>query len=116
MNLLKRLSRYLGKYKGNIAAVLLVNVVYAFFSIFTLGLIVPFLSVLFEQVEQVVTKPEFSLTSRYVIDTFYYYMGVVVAHHGKQSALFYIAGVMLFTSLVSNTARYLGYYWLAPVR
>lgn len=116
MDLLKRLSRYLGKYKGHIAAVLLVNVVYAFFSIFTLGLIVPFLSVLFEQVEQVAAKPEFSLTSRYVIDTFYYYMGVVVAHHGKQSALFYIAGVMLFTSLVSNTARYLGYYWLAPVR
>ena len=116
MDLLKRLSRYLGRYKANIVAVLLVNVVYAFFSIFTLSLIVPFLSVLFGQVHQVAAKPDFALTSRYVIDSFYYYMGVTVARFGKHAALFYIAGVMAFTSLISNAARYLGSYWLAPIR
>jgi len=94
----------------------LVNVLYAFFSIFTLSLIVPFLSVLFGQVQQVAVKPSFALTSRYVIDTFYYYMGVVVAQHGKHFALFYIAGVMALTSLLSNASRYLGSYWLAPIR
>lgn len=116
MDLLKRLSRYLGKYKANIVAVLLVNVLYAFFSIFTLSLIVPFLSVLFGQAHQVAAKPDFALTSRYVIDTFYYYMGLVVARFGKHAALFYIAGVMALTSLLSNAARYLGSYWLAPIR
>ncbi|MBO4504103.1 MAG: ABC transporter ATP-binding protein [Bacteroidales bacterium] len=116
MKYLKRLTRYLLNYKANIAGVLLVNVLYAFFSIFTLGLIVPFLSVLFEQVEPVTAKPEFALTSRYFIDTFYYYMGVVVVRHGKHSALFYIAGSMMLSSLLSNASRYLGAYWLAPIR
>lgn len=116
MEYLKRLSRYLGNYKANIAGVLLVNVLYAFFSIFTLGLIVPFLSVLFGQVEPMVAKPEFSLTSRYFIDTFYYYMGVVIARHGKHFALFYIAGAMILFSLLSNASRYIGTYWLAPIR
>ena len=116
MDLLKRMFGHLGEYKANIVAVLLVNVLYAFFSIFTLSLIVPFLAVLFGQAPQVLVRPSFALTSRFVIDTFYYYMGVVVARFGHHAALFYIAGVMVLTSLLSNAARYMGSYWLAPVR
>lgn len=116
MELLKRLLRYLRNYKLNIVLVALAHLLYAVFSIFTLSLIVPFLSVLFEQVQHVATRPEFSFTSRYVIDTFYYFMGVVIARFGKVSALFYIAGVMIVLSLLSNLCRYMAMFWLAPIR
>ena len=114
--MLKRLLRYLLNYKSNIFLVVLAQLLYAVFSIFTLSMIVPFLSVLFGQVDQVTVQPEFSLSARYVIDTFYYYMGVVIARYGQMSALFYIAGVMILLSFLSNLCRYMGMFWLAPIR
>lgn len=116
MELLKRMLHYLRNYKINIVLVVLAHFLYAVFSIFTLSMVVPFLSVLFEQVQQVSARPEFSFTSRYVIDTFYYYMSVVIARFGKVSALFYIAGVMIVLSLLSNLCRYMAMFWLAPIR
>lgn len=116
MEMLKRLLRYLLNYKSNIFLVVLAQLLYAVFSIFTLSMVVPFLSVLFGQVDQVAVKPEFSLTARYIIDTFYYYMGVVIARYGQMSALFYIAGVMILLSFLSNLCRYMGMFWLAPIR
>lgn len=116
MEMLKRLLRYLLNYKSNIFLVVLAQLLYAVFSIFTLSMVVPFLSVLFGQVDQVAVKPEFSLTVRYIIDTFYYYMGVVIASNGQMSALFYIAGVMILLSFLSNLCRYMGMFWLAPIR
>ena len=114
--MLKRLLRYLLNYKSNIFLVVLAQLLYAVFSIFTLSMVVPFLSVLFGQVDQIAVKPEFSLTARYIIDTFYYYMGVVIARYGQMSALFYIAGVMILLSFLSNLCRYMGMFWLAPIR
>lgn len=116
MTLLKRLLRYLLNYKANIGLVLIANLLYAVFSIFTLTMLVPFLSVLFGQVQQVVARPSFTLSTSFFIDTFYYYMGVIVSQYGQMSALLYIAIVMVVLSLLSNFFRYLGMFWLAPMR
>lgn len=116
MTLLKRLLRYLLNYKANIGLVLIANLLYAVFSIFTLTMLVPFLSVLFGQVQQVVARPSFTLSTGFFIDTFYYYMGVIVSQYGQMSALLYIAIVMVVLSLLSNFFRYLGMFWLAPMR
>ncbi len=107
---------YLSGYKGHIALVIVANLLYAVFSIFTLSLVVPFLSVLFGQAEAVTVRPAFSLTSRYVIDTFYYYMNQVIVMNGPNAALWYIALVMVILSLLSNACRYLSFFWLAPIR
>ena len=53
MEYLGRLLKYLKNYKLQIVLILLVQLLYAFFSIFTLTLLVPFLQVLFHQVETV---------------------------------------------------------------
>ncbi|MCQ2284947.1 MAG: hypothetical protein MJZ57_08610, partial [Bacteroidales bacterium] len=116
MKLLTRLLKYLRHYKSNIAWVLLTNLLYAIFSVFTLSMIVPFLSVLFNQVDVVTVRPSFSLTSQFFIDTFYYYMGIVIVKYGKMYALFYIAAVMVLLSLLSNICRYMGNFVLAPMR
>ena len=116
MEYLGRIFKYLKNYKLQIALILLVQLLYAFFSIFTLTLLVPFLQVLFQQVDPVTVRPAFSFSPQYVIDSFYYGMGVVIERHGQGSALIFIAGVMILLSLLSNLCRYAGMYWLSHIR
>ena len=116
MEYLGRLLKYLKNYKLQIALILFVQLLYAFFSIFTLTLIVPFLQVLFHQVDPVTVRPEFSFSVRYLIDTFYYLMNAVIEKHGASSALLFIAGTMILLSFLSNFCRYLGMYWLSHIR
>jgi len=116
MEYLGRILKYLKNYKLQIALILIVQFLYAIFSIFTLTLLVPFLQVLFGQVEPVTAKPDFSLSPNYVIDTFYYTMGTVIERHGQGSALFFIAGTMILLSFLSNLCRYAGMFWLSHIR
>ena len=116
MNYLSRILKYLKNYKLQIALILCVQLLYAFFSIFTLTLLVPFLQVLFQQVEPVTVKPAFAFSAQYLIDSFYYGMGVVIDRHGQGSALVFIAGTMVLLSLLSNLCRYAGMYWLSHIR
>ena len=116
MEYLGRLLKYLNNYKLQIVLILLVQLLYAFFSIFTLTLLVPFLQVLFHQVETVVARPAFSFSPQYLIDTFYYLMGTVIERHGQASALLFIVGTMVLLSLLSNLSRYAGMYWLSHIR
>jgi len=116
MEYLHRLLKYLKNYKLQIALILIVQVLYAFFSLFTLTLLVPFLQVLFHQVDPVTVQPSFSFSPQYLIDTFYYLMNNVIEQHGPSSALMFIAVTMVLLSLLSNFTRYLGMYWLSDIR
>ena len=116
MEYLGRLLKYVKNYKLQIALILFVQLLYAFFSIFTLTLIVPFLQVLFHQVDPVTVRPDFSLSPQYIIDTFYYLMNSVIERHGPSSALLFIAGTMILLSFLSNLCRYAGMYWLSHIR
>ena len=116
MEYLGRILKYLKNYKLQIALILFVQFLYAIFSIFTLTLLVPFLQVLFGQVEPVTTQPDFSFSPKYVIDTFYWLMGTVIERHGQASALLFIAGTMILLSFLSNACRYAGMYWLSHIR
>jgi subfamily B ATP-binding cassette protein MsbA len=79
-------------------------------------MVVPFLSVLFGQTEAVTVKPAFELSADFIINTFYYYMSLIIAAHGPTAALVYIAGTMVVLSFLSNLCRYMGMYFLADIR
>ena len=116
MDYLVRLLKYLKNYKLQIVLILVAQLLYAFFAIFTLTLLVPFLQVLFRQVDPVTVRPAFSFSAQYLIDTFYYLMNNVIERHGQASALLFIAGTMVLLSLLSNLFRYAGMYWLSHIR
>ena len=116
MDYLVRLLKYLKNYKLQIVLILVAQLLYAFFAIFTLTLLVPFLQVLFRQVDPVTVRPAFSFSAQYLIDTFYYLMNNVIERHGQASALLFIAGTMVLLSLLSNLSRYAGMYWLSHIR
>ncbi|MDX9891620.1 MAG: ABC transporter ATP-binding protein [Bacteroidales bacterium] len=116
MKLFLRLIQYIFPYKKNIFLIIVCNLLYSVFSIFSLSLVAPFLSVLFAQVETVSVQPPFSLSVSAIVDTFYYYMGVVINKNGSDAALFYIAVTMIVLTFFSNAFRYLGQFFLAPIR
>lgn len=116
MRQFKRLLKYLLPFKHNIVAILLCNLCYAVCSVFSLTMVAPFLSVLFGNGEMVTVKPEFSLSANAIIDTFYYYMGIIIQRHGTFSALIFIALTMIIFTLLSNLFRYLGLFCNAPIR
>ena len=116
MKLFFRLFRHVFPYKLDIVFILIFNFLYSIFSIFSLSMVVPFLSVLFGQTEAVTVKPAFELSADYIINTFYYYMSIIIAAHGPVAALVYIAGTMVILSFLSNLCRYMGMYFLADIR
>ncbi|MDR0205963.1 MAG: ABC transporter ATP-binding protein/permease [Bacteroidales bacterium] len=94
----------------------LANIFYAIFSVSYLSLLVPFLSVLFQQVEPVLEKPEFVLSVSAVIDIFYYYLGQFVSNNGHIYALIFIAITMIVLNFFSNLFRYMAQFFSAPIR
>lgn len=116
MKLIIRLFKHVLPYKGNIALIILFNLLYSIFSIFSLSMVVPFLQVLFEQTEAVTAKPEFALSVDYAINTFYYFMYLIISSYGKLAALFYIAGTMIVLSFLSNLCRYMAAFFLSAIR
>lgn len=116
MKLFFRLFRHVFPYKLDIVFILIFNFLYSIFSIFSLSMVVPFLSVLFGQTEAVTVKPAFELSADFIINTFYYYMSLIIAAHGPVAALVYIAGTMVILSFLSNLCRYMGMYFLADIR
>lgn len=116
MKLFLRLIRYIFPYKKNIVFIFFANLLYAVFSVFSLSMIAPFLSVLFGQGTKIVSKPAFDGSVQSIMDTFYYYMGNIIADYGEIYALIFIAVSMILLSLLSNLFRYLGLYSMAPIR
>ena len=116
MRLFPRLIRYIFPYKKNILLIFLFNLLYSFFSVFSLSMVAPFLSVLFGNGESVTVRPVFDGSVTAGINTFYYYMGLVIRDYGQFYALIFIALTMIVLTFFSNLFRYLGLYMNAPIR
>lgn len=116
MNLYKKSIHYLAPYKGNIVLILLLNICYSLFSLISLTTIVPFLSVLFNDAAPIMQKPELTLSSSSIIDTFYYYLSQLIEWKGREFTLFAIGISMVLFSFLTNLFRYLSHFCTAPIR
>jgi subfamily B ATP-binding cassette protein MsbA len=79
-------------------------------------MITPFLLVLFEKVTIVATKPAFGWSGEAIKNYFSYQMSNVITTQGKFQALFIIAIVFIVFSLGSNFFRYMGMFFMSPLR
>ena len=113
---LKRLLRYLLPFKWRALANILFNVLGAFFSLFSLSLLIPFLGVLFGTMPLVEVKPEFHLNLESVSNTLYFYISEVIRFYGKEIALFVVIFFVAINALLKNLFTYLASWHLAPIR
>jgi len=110
-----RLFRFARPHLHYLVRVFGCNVLYAVFSLFTVGMIAPFVGVLFGALEPVYVRPQFSLSSQGIVDTLSYYITLFNGEYGMFSALLFVSGVFLVCSFLSNLFRFLGLYYLTPL-
>ena len=108
--------KYALLYKINILLMLLSNILYSIFSVFSLALLVPFLSVLFQLVKPIAEKPELTLSVNSIKDSFFFYLGQMISNYGEVYALILIAITMIVLTFLNNLFRYLAQFFSAPIR
>ena len=72
MKQFRRVLTYLRDFKINIVLIFFFNLCYAIFSVFSLSMVAPFLSVLFGNGATITERPDFSLNANDILNTFYY--------------------------------------------
>ena len=108
--------KYISKYKGWTALHVLFSLLSVAGSVFTFGMIMPFLQVLFG-IKEIVTEPvAFSLSASALLHNLNYIIGIVIIEHGKVTALAAIVGMVAVFSLIRNLFGYISLSCLAPIR
>lgn len=110
-----RAIAYTKPYRLQIVLSFVSNLLYSVFSIFTLGMIVPFVSILFGVIKPVYSKPNLIFSMDGIIDFLSYYITLVSTEQGVFIAMLFVSALFLTCSFLSNLFRFLGMYFLNPV-
>jgi subfamily B ATP-binding cassette protein MsbA len=111
-----RLLRYLIPYKWYVIQNVIYNVLGAFFAIFSFAMVVPFLRVLFANEPPQYEPMQFELSTDYLMNTIYRYMGSIIENRGSGGALILVSILVIFFSLLKNGFLFGANYMLAPIR
>ena len=110
-----RLLSYAKPYKAKAGLSILFNLFSVVFSLFSLAMIVPFLNVLFEQHPQYTPVP-WELSVKSLLNNFNYELTQYVKVNGQMKALSLICLFTVIVFFLKNLTRYLGLYFIVPVR
>ena len=110
-----RILKYTLPYTGYAVLSFLCHLLYAFFSLFTFGLIVPFASILFGLTEAVTVKPALRFSADSLIDWLSYWITWLQGHYSLGIAILFVSLLFLTCALLSNFFRFMGLYYLNPV-
>ncbi|MFM2136152.1 MAG: hypothetical protein RL021_1552 [Bacteroidota bacterium] len=102
-------------YKGYAALNILCNILSVVFSLFSLTMVAPFLNVLFNK-DAVYTLMPWSFSVKVLLNNFNYHLSAYIAVHGQLQALSYISLLVVVLFFLKNLFRYLGMYFMAPIR
>jgi len=94
----------------------LFNILSVLFSLVSLAMVVPFLGLLFGTQKLVTVQPVFELSVSSFSGSFNYYISKIIIDYGKVDALIFICILVIVLFFLKNLFRYLGMYFLAPIR
>lgn len=113
----------LKNYKGQVAVVVLFNILSVIFSLFSLTMVVPLLGVLFGIQPIVTEKPAVAFNPNDIIDLFYYEVSQLILDDagqitvsGQMNALVFICFFVVITFLLKNLFRYFALFFSAPLK
>lgn len=92
------------------------NILSVIFSLFSLAMVVPFLSLLFGKEQLVRDYKAFALNTDTIIHNFNYLISKIIITYGKVDALIFVCIMVAVLFFLKNLFRYLGMYFLAPIR
>lgn len=111
-----RLFSYLTNVKTNIVLYVVFTILSVIFSIVSLGMLIPFLDLIFNPDKKVYALPEGGLTSANLLQTINYYITQMIDEHGTMYALGAICVIIIIAIFLKNLFLYLTYYVLSPMR
>lgn len=109
-----KILRFAQPYKSLAVFNVLFNIISIITGLFSVALVIPLLNVLFDQKNQEMLKPEFSL--RNIKESFNYIFSDIIHTNGPQMALLFIIGAVMISILFKNLFRYLGLYVMVSLR
>jgi ATP-binding cassette, subfamily B, bacterial MsbA len=107
---------YLKDQKGKLGLYLLFNLLSILFSLISLGMLGPFLDLLFNPNRPKVEKPEFSFHSFNIMQHLKYYLNLLIDNYGQVNALAIICITVVLSVLFKNLFLYLTYRIMIPIR
>jgi len=107
--------KYALKYKKLAFINLVLNLVGTFFALFSFTLIIPFLQILFKQIEPVTTLKPFEFSGEGVEHFFNYHLSNIIAEQGELQALITVCVVMIVATLLKVFFSYSATFFMAPV-
>lgn len=111
MKLYLRILSYAPRLVSRLIQFVIFSVLGILFSVVNIALVVPMLNMIFgyqaDPSTIVSTKPEFSISLDYFIDTFNYYFTRIIREHGPIDALLFICVSIVVSIVVTNIFRYM---------
>ncbi len=108
--------KYLKRHTKAIIAYFICNLLSVVFSLVSLTMLIPFLSLIFGKTDLIQVKPEFEFSAAAVADTFNYYLSQVIIHQGKVQALGFICLTVISAIFLKNFFLYLSSWINSPIR
>ncbi len=116
MKVLKKIYEYIAPYKLYAVGNIVFNIIQVIFSLSALVLVIPFLSILFEQQELITIKPNFEFSIDSLTQNFNYYISQVIIEEGKPSALLFVSFIVVIVVALKNIFRVTANFFMAPIR
>jgi ATP-binding cassette, subfamily B, bacterial MsbA len=92
------------------------NLLSAVFALFSIGVAIPFLGILFRNEPAVATVGEFELTMDSLAEHFRYYVSQMIDARGPLQTLMFLSILIILMSFFKNLFHYLAMHYLAPIR
>ncbi|NML20427.1 ABC transporter ATP-binding protein [Pseudoflavitalea sp. G-6-1-2] len=107
---------YLKNQKGKIFLYLLFTLLSIIFSLISLGLLAPFLQMIFEPPMQPIAKPVLSFSSSSLMEYLRYGLAEIIKEHNKVWALAAICITLIVSILLKNLCIYMALRMMIPLR
>jgi len=111
-----RLMGLVKSYKGYAFLNVIFNLLTIIFSIFSLGMIIPFLKLMFGMQELVNTPAELAFSKDAIINFVYYQMSMAIKTYGTETLLVALSSITAISFLFKNIFRYAAMWAIAPLR
>ncbi len=111
-----RVFKYIKPYGKYAALNVMFNIMFILFSFLNLTLLLPILNIIFGKAVPIANRPDLYLNSRSILDNLNYFVGKLNENQGTFNTLLIVAVMIIFFSFLNNLFKYLGMYFLAPIR
>ncbi|MEA1875166.1 MAG: ABC transporter ATP-binding protein [Bacteroidota bacterium] len=111
-----KIFKYILPYKWAAIGNVFFNLLSTIFTLFSFGLVIPFLNVLFGQQELVTEMQPWSMNSNVLLHNFKFWLSGIIIEQGELTALVILGILVSMATLGKTTTWYFANFFMVPVR